>query len=338
MLFSGCLSNRLPAFLSSGVSLISLLLPLFLQAQQPSVRGSMPRDGATGLIRNAFISVRLDFVEKKTGIDPETLNDSTVRLFPAGQPDSLVKAFLNFSNPLSNLTLEPIELLEPNQDYIFEINAGLQDEEGRSFEPYTIRFSTGEGALTKHITMYRPKPKPLSRPVSQPAPVYLASTENNVVPGTVAPRPLNSGTLVAEKKEEKKTVTVIPPQTEKPEIENAESRDPVETQTTGEIAATETVEVPVAEEITAPQKTNIEFSQSVIGRNGKLKVEFAMKEATEVKYLIKDSKGRTVKRGVGEVPQGIHTRNMTLGLDPGEYKISFKVGDEVFSQVFTILR
>ncbi len=111
-------------------------------AQAPSIIGSSPRNGAEGLIRNAFVSCKLNLPTAGIGVDSTTLKTG-VRLYPKDKPNQPVPVQLLLSNPLKNLTVEPVVVLEPFTTYIFEITADLKDQLGRSFLPYSTTFTTG---------------------------------------------------------------------------------------------------------------------------------------------------------------------------------------------------
>lgn len=154
--------------------MMCLGLPV-LWAQGPQVKGSFPRDGSSDLMRNAFVAVGIDWVEREVGIDPESLHPQSVYLLPTSHPEDTVEAFLMANTALNNLTLEPKELLEENTEYIFGITAELKDREGRAFAPFEMRFSTGIKALPKRVSDQRPVVMviPSSRELPPP-PVMLA--------------------------------------------------------------------------------------------------------------------------------------------------------------------
>lgn len=129
---------------------------------RPSVEGSFPSDGSKGLIRNVFVSLGVVLPNEGFFVDVKTLSDSTVKLFPAHMPDSLVEGYVTTDPEIGNITFEPVKLLSPNTAYVFELTSLVKDQSGSSFVPYSIRFTTGERALQKHITFNKPRLDPNS--------------------------------------------------------------------------------------------------------------------------------------------------------------------------------
>lgn len=130
----------------------------FAEQLSPRVLGSMPRDGSQGIIRNAFVAVGLDVGNEGVGIDPETITEENIKLYPADDPTATIKSFISSSRIPLNITLEPLHVLAPNTTYVFEITDSLKDLSGRPFHPYKISFTTSEISQPKHITMVRKKP------------------------------------------------------------------------------------------------------------------------------------------------------------------------------------
>lgn len=124
-----------------------------LTAQQISVVGSFPRDGARDLLRNLFISVKLDFPEAGLAIDPYTFTPENVRLHPSSNPLTPIDCWLYYSDEIKNISLRPKEILPANTTFVFEITSGLQDMRGIPVKPYRCTFSTGTQGLDRPITV-----------------------------------------------------------------------------------------------------------------------------------------------------------------------------------------
>ncbi len=125
----------------------------FTFSQSPQVVGSFPKEGSQNIIRNAFISVILQLPNGP--LDESTVNNQTVKLYPADDPSSEMPSFVTFKYDLRNLTLEPYFLLEQDRAYVFEIRSGVKDTTGAGLTPYRFTFWTGERAFQKMITMNR---------------------------------------------------------------------------------------------------------------------------------------------------------------------------------------
>lgn len=125
----------------------------------PSIRGASPEDGSNNLIRNAFVSARMELLDRYQGVDAKSVSENSIRLYPAKEPNKPVKAFITINNGLKNIVLEPEKVLEPETEYVFEINSQLLDLEGIPFENYKSTFKTGTIELPKHIDKNKPRIK-----------------------------------------------------------------------------------------------------------------------------------------------------------------------------------
>ena len=112
-------------------------------ASRPSVTGTSPAAGATGVLRDAFVAVDVSLPNVGNGIDAATLTSATVRLYPTGDPAAAVGARLNTSGGGDAVVLQPTTLLAANVAYTFEVTNGLRDLAGQPFLPYTSTFTTG---------------------------------------------------------------------------------------------------------------------------------------------------------------------------------------------------
>lgn len=123
----------------------------------PRIRGASPENGAQNLIRNAFVSARMELLDNYQGVDAKSVSAESIRLYPASNPEEQVDVYITINNGLKNILLEPLKVLKPNTEYIFEINSKLVDLEGIPFKPYKSRFKTGTVKLPKHISKNKPK-------------------------------------------------------------------------------------------------------------------------------------------------------------------------------------
>lgn len=128
-----------------------------VEKKVPRIRGASPENGAQNLIRNAFVSARMELLDNYQGVDAKSVSAESIRLYPANNPEEPVEVYITINNGLKNILLEPLKVLKPNTEYIFEINAKLVDLEGIPFKPYKSRFKTGTIKLPKHISKNKPK-------------------------------------------------------------------------------------------------------------------------------------------------------------------------------------
>ncbi|MEM7371695.1 MAG: Ig-like domain-containing protein [Bacteroidota bacterium] len=184
----------------------------FHEEVSPRIVGSMPRDGAEGIIRNAFIAVGLDVGKDGLGLDIETVNEENIKLYPQHDPTSLIKSFVASSQIPLNITVEPLHVLAPNTTYVFEISDSLKDMAGRNFPAFRITFTTSEISQPKFISMKRSKPKRLKgfRPKDDPnilpaGPKLYAEPKEQAIahtesPTEATPHSPESNTPLAESK------------------------------------------------------------------------------------------------------------------------------------------
>jgi glucose/arabinose dehydrogenase len=107
---------------------------------QPSVRSVNPANGATGVLRDAFISVEVNL--PNGGIDPASLTDQTVYLYRRGSGER-IRAVLNTSGAGDVIVLRPAAVLDPNTRYGFAVTAGVRDVAGAGFRQFISYFTTG---------------------------------------------------------------------------------------------------------------------------------------------------------------------------------------------------
>lgn len=148
-------ASYFPTLIRAGLLTTCLCLMAVLlhaQPQQASVVGAFPRDGATGLLRNLFISVKLEFPRKDQRIDQSTFTGENVRLYPSGSPLTQVDSWLFSSDETKNITLQPKGILSPATTFVFEITSSLLDDQGVPFKPFRTTFRTGTQGLDKPVT------------------------------------------------------------------------------------------------------------------------------------------------------------------------------------------
>lgn len=111
-------------------------------SQRPSVNGSTPVNGATGIFRDASIEGTVVLPTAGAGIDANTLTANTVMLTRVSDGFH-VPATLNTDGAGGVIILHPLSALDPSTQYQFTVNAGLLDTNGASFIPFSSTFTTG---------------------------------------------------------------------------------------------------------------------------------------------------------------------------------------------------
>jgi len=378
-----------------------------VEKKEPRIRGASPENGAQNLIRNAFVSARMELLDNYQGVDAKSVSAESIRLYPASNPEEQVDVYITINNGLKNILLEPLKVLKPNTEYIFEINSKLVDLEGIPFKPYKSRFKTGTVKLPKHISKNKPKirviparkriklnplpegyllkkkkpadakPKPVAEPLV--AENEVDKEEKKAEPSKPMTKKEKRDAAVAAKlaaynaareakdteKKEAKPVPVAVAEAPAKESSNKVAEAKAEEQLTEKVeeqqtTKAETKEAPIAQapkpepkeekveavpkkEEAAPVKehkplvANIEYPAKVVRRDMPLAVSFTMPEQIEIRYMIKNSKGDIVKKGVGKVDAGTSKKTIpTKNLPPGKYKIAIKAGGLIENHIFMI--
>ena len=313
-------------------SLGIVFMPMLLMAQGPSVAGSFPRDGAQNLLRNLFVSAGL-ILPNQVGIDLATLNDSTVRLYPQAQPDSLVASLVTTDTRVKNITLEPITVLAPNTTYTFEITEGVLDEGGLPFNPYKISFTTGEKAIKKRITIEKPR---LQK--EEESGETLQPTDSMIGPDLTRLVEVTTGEflkkeIVAVEAEVSSTPTEKAPDTVEPsaEAENPTNKIALASTETTTKTAEETKEASPAKVVPKKKEVKIKkvfFPKKRLAKDSKFPIQFNLDKRQQVRMIIKSSVGTVVKRRGGVINTGKQQFSISLkGIPAGSYTVFLVAGE-----------
>src|SRR4051812_5001560 len=138
--------------------LLTVEAPLYLAAlaTNPSVTRTRPADGATNVSRDTFISA--DVVLPNAAVDATTLSSATVKLYRTSD-NQPVDATINTSGGGDTIVLTPKLVLQANTKYTFAVTAGVKDETGATFVPYTATFTTGtDGASVDSSIQFQQVP------------------------------------------------------------------------------------------------------------------------------------------------------------------------------------
>ncbi len=108
----------------------------------PSVTATRPANGASNVGIDVFVAADVNLPNTGHGIDAATISTSTVKLFRTSDGKA-VQAVVNTSGGGDAIALQPVEYLEKNTKYTFQVTSGLKDTAGASFAPYTSTFTTG---------------------------------------------------------------------------------------------------------------------------------------------------------------------------------------------------
>jgi len=113
------------------------------QLSTPTVTGSNPADGDTGVDRSTAVSLDVSLPNLGAGVDPATLTSGNISLIRVSDGASI--ATTNTTDAAGSVILvQPQTLLISNTLYRFALSSRVKDTAGAPFAPYTIQFTTGE--------------------------------------------------------------------------------------------------------------------------------------------------------------------------------------------------
>lgn len=104
-------------------------------ATNPRVASCLPGNGAAP---DSSISCTLGLIG--SGVNATTLTASTVKLTLNG---AAISCKPGTSGGRDSITCTPTRYLEATRTYVFEVTNGVKDEQGRSFLPFRMQFTTG---------------------------------------------------------------------------------------------------------------------------------------------------------------------------------------------------
>ncbi len=112
------------------------------------VTDTRPIDGAIRVTPNSFIAADVNLPHTGHGVDPRTLTDQNVKLYRT-RDRAPVPAVVNTSGAGDSIVLQPVDLLNAETEYTFEVTSGLKDTSGEGFHPFVMRFRTSAGARAR---------------------------------------------------------------------------------------------------------------------------------------------------------------------------------------------
>lgn len=116
------------------------------QAQGPIIMQTYPAKSAERISCSlGRVTARVKFSVEGKEIDPRTIHNESVRLWPKGMPESPVLCAQPYYEPSLGLIILPLrDTLLPLMTYNFEVNEQLTDDRGFSFTKVLVSFSTGQ--------------------------------------------------------------------------------------------------------------------------------------------------------------------------------------------------
>ena len=133
------------------------------ESERPSIRSTTPEAGATGVAPTAYVVAYVNLPNVGGVTDDQTVLAANVRLFRAGDPARTpIPSKVNTTGGGDAIILTPLEPLANNTEYQYEVSEGLTDTSEAPFQPFTMRFTTGDD------DQLGPDPNVVFQKVSQP--------------------------------------------------------------------------------------------------------------------------------------------------------------------------
>jgi glucose/arabinose dehydrogenase len=107
----------------------------------PYVTATRPGSYEGGVPLEGFIAADVNLPNSGNVVDGATVTSGSVRLFRTGD-QHLIEAQVNTSGAGDSIVLKPIQPLELNTEYTFEVLPALKDTAGAPFQHYKVSFTT----------------------------------------------------------------------------------------------------------------------------------------------------------------------------------------------------
>jgi glucose/arabinose dehydrogenase len=108
----------------------------------PVVRATRPGLLQEDVDPTAFVAADVELPNVGHGVDDRSLSDASVALY-RDRDHQLVPAIVNTTGGGDALVLQPIDPLDPQTRYTFEVQSTVHDTGGMAFRPYRTSFTTG---------------------------------------------------------------------------------------------------------------------------------------------------------------------------------------------------
>jgi N-acetylneuraminic acid mutarotase len=113
-----------------------------LTPESPHITGSFPNASATNVFRDTAVIADVALPNPGAGVDIATLTATNVKLFQTST-STAVPGNINTTGGADAIVFQPTVLLNSSTNYTFQITAGVKDESGAAFTPFTTTFTTG---------------------------------------------------------------------------------------------------------------------------------------------------------------------------------------------------
>ncbi|HEY8748123.1 MAG TPA: Ig-like domain-containing protein [Tepidisphaeraceae bacterium] len=125
--------------------LIRVFKPGYAPPPHPAVRVTRPANQEINVLPDAFVAADVHLPNHARAIDGRSLTSKSVQLYRANDHRP-VDAVVNTSGAGDAIVLKPVEPLELNTRYTFEVTPDAKDAGGTSFLPFSASFITAPAA------------------------------------------------------------------------------------------------------------------------------------------------------------------------------------------------
>ena len=109
----------------------------------PWVRATRPAMLQDNVDPATFVAADVGLPNTGHGVDDRTLSEHTVLLYRSSDRQP-VRSLRNTTGGGDAIVLQPVEALDPQTEYTFEVTPNVRDTSGVSFKPYKTTFVTGQ--------------------------------------------------------------------------------------------------------------------------------------------------------------------------------------------------
>jgi len=115
--------------------------PMYGRGLRPAISASRPGDLEVNVMPDSAIACDVNLPNIGKVVDGKSLSDQTVRLYRTGD-HRFIRGVVNTSGAGDAIVFKPVEPLDLNTDYTFEVTGSAKDTGGAMFRPYLSHFTT----------------------------------------------------------------------------------------------------------------------------------------------------------------------------------------------------
>ncbi|MEL6674359.1 MAG: Ig-like domain-containing protein [Bacteroidota bacterium] len=333
-----------------------ILLASSMWAQQRAYVGSsFPRNEATNLQCNTFITVNLEFPAESQQVDPATLTPEAFLLYPEDQSHKKVKTRLAYNAEHQYIQITPRELLDEERAYILELTNTLVDDRGFSLKPFQLRFQTGlcsgEKKAAPPVAARGEEEEPeIAEDEGIPQPILhmtffaAAMIGDSVDVRWETQREFMMADFTIDRSADRKEFMILDRVGSTGDSEEKQAYQWIDVNPMlgwnyyrltfadiyGEIDQSDTVAI---------FREDISITETEVPKDGALDIRFVLKEQSTMAFILKNPRGKIVKRKAGLIKPMKDQLSVSLqGLRPGTYLALLRTPTHIVAEKIRINR